>query len=133
MPSNTTSGSRDFSPENRPVFNLLMAGLVTVSIGTGLYGTGDASPALAVAGFAATGVGLGPVSSSAFGRRVGEWFEAIGGAARVGVMLVVATGVVTATLALDVPVVWTQSALFGSMLALNCYVVYRIASHRLQR
>ncbi|MDS0294146.1 hypothetical protein [Halogeometricum luteum] len=133
MPSNATSGSRDFSPENRPVFNLLMAGLVTLSAGGGLYEMGDASPVLVVAGFAATAVGVGPVASSDFGRRVGAWFEAIGGAARVGIMLALGTGVVAATLRFGVPVVWTQSAVFGSMVALDCYIVYRILAHRAKR
>lgn len=104
MPSNATNRNRDFSPENRPVLNLLIAGLVTLNAGGWLYEMGGASPALVVAGFAATAVGVGPVASSEFGQRVGEWFEAICGVARVALML-----------------------------ALDCYIVYRIADHRLRR
>ena len=128
----TDTGASDgtASPEERPLFNLTLSGLILLSSGASLYEMSDVSPALLVAGFVVTGLAYGPAASTAPGRRFVARFRAVHGAVRLAIVFGVVALVFGLAFAFDVPPAGVQSAVFGGAVALAAYVVYRILADR---
>lgn len=127
----TTASSTDSNgPESRPLRSLGTGALVTLSTAAYLYGEGDVALPFLAGGLVATLLAVGPGASSDFGRRVGVWFRGIGVAGRFAVIAAYAVAVYAALFVYRPPTVPILSAVLGLSLALDCYVVYRIARYR---
>ncbi|WP_231184398.1 hypothetical protein [Haladaptatus sp. DYF46] len=125
MVSQTVS---NWFPDRPPTWKeVAMTALVCVPLVINLYPYDEISWGWTAVGFALFVVALGPAGNTSFGKAVGRWFRAIGGAGRVAVIVCFVVGVWWTMLTVDLPITRIESFIGGWMVAILVYQVVHIA------